>query len=474
MTQYLKLVHTDTIGGGSSTTTIDLLGGTLQLRENGWETVDNKWEETIFETIDLLADSTDATILTAKATLDEIFEIAEQYASNNLRSDPVWLYFQADGEAAKRALVLSGSSVLTTEGCLGPLLGMDRTILRVVIERVPYWENEDTLVTIKNNLNVLGDWAAIGHDLGTLPQRIQQLKVSSNETGVGNVIQQVWIGIRPYYKASSGFNALWECELGTFTGTPAASANASGTGNNYINDIITSNYTLMQSRGNISIYQVATDYDDYEAFIGKYHVLLRCRINSLTDEIAVQLHHGWGSSTTAADEVAGSAFLTGSPYTGWYLVDLGEIEIPPTGNRDNFASNSDRIANYRLNLYAQRISADGNLDIDCFILIPSEHMVTANGVILSGSQSVGPLYFLTEPQNSQYAVCEQGVSTHAGIPIPNMVNVDYSFHNWFYPVQGGIVVVAGQSLTGSGEDTDLDLEFTLVPRWRTYRTATAT
>src|SRR3990167_10247577 len=152
MTQYLKLVHTDTIGGGSSTTTIDLLGGTLQLRENGWETIDNKREETIFETIDLLAVADDATTLAAKATIDEILEIAEQYASNNLRSDPVWLYFQADGEAAKRALVLSGSSVLTTEGCLGTLLGVDRTILRVVIERPPYWEDEETNIITLSHL----------------------------------------------------------------------------------------------------------------------------------------------------------------------------------------------------------------------------------------------------------------------------------------------------------------------------------
>ena len=478
MAQYLKLVHTDTTGGGSSTTTIDLLGGTLQLRENGWETTDNEdGENSIFETIDLLSTAGDAAILTAKANLDEILEIAKQYTKNNLRSDPVWLYFQAEGEAAKRALVKSGRSVLTTEGCLGPLLGTDRTILRVVIERVPYWENEDSLMTIKTNLHNLGDWASIGHDLGTLPQRIQQLKVTSDETGVSTDINRVWIGIRPTYKSSGGFTATWECELGWITGG-TATASGTASGGYYINNIIADgpldNPTLMISRLHLPLGNIVTDYDDYESYIGRYIVLLRCKINAASDEIALQLHHGWGRYFTPGTEIAGSAFLTGSAYTDWQLVELGEIEIPPTGNRDNFATTGDRLLSYALNLHAQRVSVAGNLDVDCFVLIPSEHLVTANGASLSGTGDVGPLYFVTEPQNNQYAVCSIGNTTHAGVLTPNMENVEFTFHDWFYPVQGGIVVVAGQATNSSNLNVDLDLEFTLIPRWRTYRTATVT
>ncbi|MHC4195809.1 MAG: hypothetical protein ACYSQZ_07680 [Planctomycetota bacterium] len=124
------------------TNTVYFIGGSseLKLGAGGWNT-ESISEEFIWETIELISDNTDATVRAEKKKLDLLLYKARLFNSNPLSSVPVWLYFNADGESAKRSLVLDGSTKILSDNIYSPLMGVDSIKVNAAIKRKHIWEN---------------------------------------------------------------------------------------------------------------------------------------------------------------------------------------------------------------------------------------------------------------------------------------------------------------------------------------------
>src|SRR4030066_285788 len=91
------------------TTTIDLIGGDLQLERGGWSTSTSR-DGRIWETFRLSSNAADADIRETQIDIDILIETARRFDGNILESTPVYLEFRSDGELQKRAVVYDGET----------------------------------------------------------------------------------------------------------------------------------------------------------------------------------------------------------------------------------------------------------------------------------------------------------------------------------------------------------------------------
>jgi hypothetical protein len=231
---------------------------------------------------------------------------------------------------------------------------------------------------------------------------------------------------------------VWEAEAGTNVTDATDTADGTARGSSKVRISFATNDTLA-ARFSLSWSQVASS--NFDDLIGEYLVLARMKVDAVGTEVNVQLRDGWGNADESG--IVGGVYISGQ--TNWQMYELGHVIIPPTGNRDASASTSDVIKYYRLNLWAERISASGNLDVDCFVLIPSEHFFYVDKCSLGGT--TGDLIIFTGPDGYQFIVQVGSGSVWQ--------NVRYSLNNWKYPLGGGLLVVCydltsgGSTLTGT-------------------------
>lgn len=432
------------------TTTVNLLSGYFKLSADGWGTVTSG--DKVWETIDLVASASDSNIRTTKKQLDTLAFNAEQYHLNKQLSAGVWFQWNADGETAKRALVYQiESEILADENLSSPMLGKSVALLRVSILRHQYYEVVTGDITgDKDDISLSGGTWNIrstisSNNMGTAAGRIKKLYIETNTAGTA--IQELWIGVRPYYKGTSSFVSLWEAEDGS-GGTSGGDSQASG-GSRVAFDLtseINDGYRMQMLIDNV----IADT--NYSHFVGKYLVLARMKVDSADTEVNVELRQYWQGSHSHV----GSTYIDGP--TSYKLFPLGEISFPPTGNRDSTASDHADFKYCGFSIFAHSTDATGTLYIDCFILIPSEYMVAVEGCNISTTPYT--VYLYTDPDDSQWAL---GTSSLA------QGGIMASFHNWSYPVDGGIMYVAGQPSTGHNLTADVNMEITVTPRWRSWR-----
>jgi len=436
------------------TTTIDLLTGNLQARVVGWNTTTS--EEQVWETIDLVAATTAANVRTTKKQLDSLAQNARDYHKNQQNATGIFFKWQSEGESAKQALVYQiESEILAEAPATSPLLyPVNGVYLRVAILRHQSYESVSGDQTDSEaNLSTLGGiWdirSVIGSAaMGTAPGRIKSLAITDCAP-TPNVIQKLWMGIRPFYKGTSAFVALWEAESLFGVSTPSATASA---GNYGLCDLTsTANEGL---RGSIEIGNVVGS--NYDHFVGKYLVLMRAKVDVAGTEVAVDIRQFWQGSYSHA----GSTYIDG--VTSWTLFPLGEVSFPPTGNRDSVASGSGAFDDCGFSVFALSADDTGELHIDCFILIPAEYLCVVEGCLINTTGS-SPLYTLilyTDPDDHQWGLGESTLAQGGLQP---------TFENWEYPIDGGILVFAAQGSTGHVLSTTADLAITVTPRWKSYR-----
>lgn len=444
MAQVLKLTDLDT--------EIDLLNGDFKLLDEGFTLETGRGY--IWQNIDLGSTATDVTVRTTQIRIDQLIEKARSWNPDTddydpVESDPVWLYYQSEGENPKRALVVDGETEIPgSQSKMGPLLGEDAVALRIVLKRKAEAENVIPANPSKATVSSLGGTWEIGSPSGSKDQRIAKLQVDTQTAAFSH--QQIWFGIRPYYKGISSFNPLWEAEDGSLAsngGTIDADASASG-GSRVTTDLSqTANGGL---RGQITIGQIAGS--NYDHFVGKYLVLGRMKLSDGTTQVAVEMRSYWQGSHSSA----GLVYIDGT--TAWTLIPLGVVMFPPTGNRNSIGSSSTAFQNLGFSIYATRVSGAGNLYMDCFVLIPAEHIVTIRG----SRVTVDPitLYLYTDLDDHQWALGESTLSQGGLQP---------SFESWDYPYGGGLLVAASQADTGHNLTATLDLDMEIYPRWKTFR-----
>lgn len=438
----------------NGTITVDLLG-ILDLAANGWSTKTASDGEGIWEIFEVVAHDTDANLRTEKAKFDRLIEQARVYGKKVYESVPVVLKWDSEGETAKQSLVLDGESEILADDIYSPLLGLNGggAIMRLAVKRHPDWESA-TQTSGADNVSTLGGSFSLSLSKnGTAPGRIASLLI---DNGPVTAQESIWCGIRPTRLGSAGFVSVWEAEDGTnFTdAVDAVDATASG-GDRVTIDFATN--ADFAKRFTLRWGQVTGgNYDD---IIGRYLVLGRVKLSSAATEVAVQLRHGFAGNIAGYETIVGTTYLSGvdkPALTDWNLVELGVVDIPPTGNRSGIVSAT--MDDYFLLLYAERL-AGASLYFDCFVLIPAEHLFTAKGAIVDNSGN-SLLNAYAGPDDFQTAVGVSGSALN--------YNCEFGFENWQFPIDGGLVVYASQALGLHSLSQDVDLLLTIAPRFKTF------
>ena len=140
---------------------------------------------------------------------------------------------------------------------------------------------------------------------------------------------------------------------------------------------------------------------------------------------------------------------------------MGLISLPPTGNRDSVASGLTEFQNCGFSIFANSLDGTGSLDIDCFVLIPADHIFSADGIQIDDSPSQ-PIHIYTDPDDKQWVATNSTYAQGGAQP---------SFEEWEMPRDGAHLVIAGQNGGGHVLSETFDLDYWIYPRWRTYRNA---
>lgn len=445
--------------------TIDLLNGTLKAVLDTWRT-DYPGDGTVVETMELIADDTDANIIAAVTAIDEACEAVVQYWSDRLRDYAWYLKETATSETSKLAMIFEMYLRPIAKLSASPLLGATPTTAHysLTIIRQAYWM-DDTAIRLSplgtTTLSTLGGYSPIAAIPGNVPGMIQYVYIGKSGTSTG--LNQFWMGIKPNYNDTpTTFRPKWELEDGT-AGTDAAigtSVACSGSGSNYV--VVSFDTTAtMAERVGMTIDQ-ATASADHHDFRGRFMVLCRCAVDSGVT-VGLQMRTGYDGSDSTLYQQHEEVYITNTSYK---LIPLGEIEIPPINMRSTLAG-AGYYSNYEIQLWAELLvdpGASDNLYLDCLILIPSDHYAYGGGAgvrITNTNRGV----LVTGEDGSQWAMNMAGTTAYK-------TNMDYVFRNWTIPIDGGVFVVAAEQ-AGSQvvADNIVFSEFNYYPRHRTHREA---
>ncbi|HNB50412.1 MAG TPA: hypothetical protein PK530_00635 [Anaerolineales bacterium] len=431
------------------TSTLDLWSGTLQVRGGGWQTRRNGAR--VIETFNLVGGGSDATLITAVNTFEDLLDLVEKFHTDPLRNESIWLEANATSETARRALLYDGELTPAMLANLSPLLGRDGAYYTAALTRHAAWEKVTAETASTTNVSALGGTWALGDEGGTLNGRIARLSVEGRSGG-GGPLHRFWVGIRPLYEGTSTFASKWECESGTNAtdATDTADANASGGTMVRVDFATVATLTKRFHMG------VTTFVSTSKHAVGRYLILARAKVTAGT--VALQMRSGFSGGENFAPHKM--CFLSNTTYE---LIELGEVQFPPMGYR-SLLQNDEMLEQMQLQFWAERISGAGNLDVDCLVLMPSEHMFYVSGDRVQYYVDGNETQLLTFENDEHLAVNMQGI--FSGL-VP-YANLDYAPTRWEYPVGGGLLVFAGQR---NGEQilTDaVDMDYSMYPRWRHY------
>lgn len=447
---------TSTLKVYDGTTEVNFLTGSLQLQAGGWSTKDASGDGLVWETISLVASDSDADIRSAKINLDILGARARAYQSDKILHDAVWMYWNSDGENERRALVYDITSEIQGDEIFGvPLLGIGVALLRVAIQRKAEYEDSSPVTIDLGTVDGHGGAVPLP-DIGcSLNGRIAQVIFSGASS---QDVTKVWLGLRPTYEGSVGFQALWEAGVGTLLGNTVTGSNSFASNGVAVAIPFTDYNDLSLPRLTLRMDQAIGG--NYNSHCGKYLLLGVLNVGAMSTECRVQIRHGYG--TAAHNSVLTDTFVGGTAEDmKWRLRELGVIDIPPMGNRDKVATDGGFVQAYMISVYAERLSPAGTLYLDCFILVPASHLVTMDMVMDAGDGDIVVGY--TAPNDEMYAINERPAS------------VDSSFQNWEYPSGGGLAVLAidypNTSLEPDWTET-VDVSLVVYPRWTSYNDGT--
>jgi hypothetical protein len=198
---------------------------------------------------------------------------------------------------------------------------------------------------------------------------------------------------------------------------------------------------------------------NYSHAIGRYLVLLRYSMSSGATDVVAEMRTGYPNNTTFAPH--GEHVLTGT--TAWRLEPMGEIQIPSFPFREN-VGNLDAVArNFTIQIHAIR-TAGANLYLDALILIPSEHFVSVENAAIEYDGAAAKMRVRITEYGEEVALQE----ATDGLLTTNLVS---SLNNWRYPIEGGLLVVAGERASSSVVTDTISYAVGWYPRHRNHREA---
>lgn len=433
---------------------VDLLSGTLKLARGGYTPAagPGPWVQDV---ISLVADDTAANIYDAVVDIEDRLRFARRWFEEPMQEQSVWLEYQSDGEdisgiqtVSRRALIRDGYLALDMPDRFRGGFVEAGIFAKLVLTRAHLFENQiyhTWGTTTQFDPMWGGQWALTSlSDQGNEPARLQIAELS----GFSSHMDRAWLGIRSVREGISGFEHIWELEDGT-AGADTSSGTVSGASGG---DAMTCTFaTTATNAERVSIELIDVVSSDYDHHVGRYLVLLRCQVGSGTS-VAVRMRYGMRDNVVVAQEPVYSI-----DNTGWLLVELGEIMIPPNQYRST-ASYLVGVSAFTIALEAERLSGSGNLILDSLCLVPSEHLFTID----MGDPSYNPkgVGYVLEDGSQLARVINASLPT---------IDPPFSMTNWHLPTDPGVAILQAQTATAHSLTANGDASFGYVPRWRMFR-----
>lgn len=443
-------------------------------------------EQTINESFQIFQMDTKANIRADAALLSLFLEQTNE--SHNDPATATWTWFEhaSDGESDKRALIYPGAWLdfkgRKRDG-YGPFLRTQVGAPVINFARHRYWENDTaTSISSEGPHSLIGTKISLTGD-GTADGRaaVTRFVYDGTSTSIGGttLLNRWWIGMRPAYQGTTGFEPVWDLYDGTLFSTEATKQTSIT--NAYNSQVVRMRHTALNTplypvRMSISQARTAGNAVD---FIGRYLVLLRWSASSGA-EFAVSLGQsmrGLGVSTPYGLRNLPPQYLSGTGLTTFDMTPLGIIDIPMTGNKSGWTTALDvSILSLQTEMLSGTISSD-DLYLDTLTLIPADRIITSESADWPG-EFWGPTrvgddeYQLTircRPDDSFVGYSEfydPGGSPERTPILP----IDINPQNFVTPRTNGLLVFAAARADSSVLADAVDrVEMEIYHRWRSYR-----
>lgn len=356
----------------------------------------------------IVHDGSDAAKLTAGASTDT--RIHQLYFPVGGQTYSYSFYARGDGTHAGRYAIYDSTNSsylvsLTSTGVTGTsyteVSGSFTVPSSCELVRVSlYCPSTDTGVCYFDDVSV----TLSAHDIvGDAGARIANMRFTASS---GDVLGRIWLGVRSATKHGTvgNFETFWECEDASLVTDAAlntdATANPGGAGNTKVT--VTPGTASMSLRLYWTMADVTTNEEDN---FGLLLWLLRAKVSAGTWN--VQLRYGYGGMDNARYVQGQIVALTN---TSWDLFEMDVQQIPfrnlqaiPLADVADYYE-----ADYRIQLWAERTSGSGTLDLDCLCPLPVDEGWARIGTF---DETAGSVLVASTPYDVYVTGCQQSTSS---------------------------------------------------------------
>lgn len=415
------------------------------------------------EIFDLVAKDSAANIRTAIKAIEAILETARLWHAGQTK-DPVWLVAASNGETIRRALVYDGSISLAGQASSVPLLEKPALNATLILDRHPLWEPATANTQINAQiLNCLGGQYAAAVGPSSAPHRIYYAALTPYVT---TAVSRFWLGFRETSNGTTGITFLWELEDGdisdpTYT-TLTTEVGASPYGS-VANNRLTVGYNVLDTTNLKRVTIGVKDIPGITAAAnmpGRYLVILRAKVLANTN-VVFQLRYGYSGSTDAMHRISNTIYYAGTG-AAYRLIELGNISIPASPYYAAPTALNNKAYTTDLQLWIQRVDGTDDVQLDCLILIPCDHIIHVDD--LDDINLNDKCYIVTTPDERTLANRYKltGGVFHVG-EITTQPSPDF-----YWPGAGAIAVFAAERSASSILDDYAYLSMYTFSRWHTY------
>lgn len=416
----------------------------------------------VVELLSVAADDTDTNIRAAVDSLMDLLGKTRRYHEDPMRQLTVaakgpeswWLEWAVDGETLKRALLYEGSlSVLTGPG-LSPVLESEKLDARLALTRHPLYEPTSTSQITESGLVCWVGTDTFSSIPGNEPARMATTFLTAAATG-GSIIYKMWAGIREEGLGMSNFEPLWELEDGNVAGGASVQTVAGASGGDTVQKASPASTLTRYAYMSVSDVCTANSHTDHEHQIGRYMVLLRCKVNAGT--VGIQMRSGYSSvvDMSPSEEI----FVDD---TSFQIVELGEIQIPPMTIDGMIGDATSYAAEFMIELYAEQVSGTSTLDLDALALVPTSHFAFIDKAqAINYLSDFGGVVLYTQPDDEAGGYGWRGGSSQLGVNV--------TLHDWYLPVGNSKMVFVGTGETSSDMADTINTQIDYYPRYLLYR-----
>lgn len=455
----------------SQSTVIDLLGsgGVYAVVDYGTEDMDP--DSDVVTTVYRIY-SEGADYDAARKQIEELLSLLDdsrKWHDDQYMDESVWLRRVANDEQPKRALIKNYAWRAERSALTDELQSHNQFLVgRLAITRLALWEavTDDSLPG-SATVNLLGGKVDVSSLVtGTLYQNERVANISAVVNVSSGYLDKLWMGMRPARYGVSQFQPVWDFEDFTTIGSGVDLVTVSGSHGGQV-----LRHRFSDGGGSESIsYQIVINAADAiagltnaEHIVGDYLVLYRFQVSAANTVIGIRMSSGWAVSPQpyAADKKE-EQYITSSG--AWYLQPMGVASLPPHGYRKSVSDSPGGLKLDQLGFWfeAERISGSGYLYSDCIALIPHDHFVALENVIAANTAR------LYVAQNEDMSV---DASVFTSLVFPVITNhPDITAQNdWAVPKDTGVLVIAGQTSTGSVKTDQLtSCSIARRKRWRAH------